>query len=29
MFRTEDRHQVFEQALQQLLDLKPSKVRDI
>ena len=27
MFRTRDRCQVFEQALQQLLDLKPSMVR--
>ena len=26
MFRTRDRHQVFERALQQLLDLNPSMV---
>ena len=26
MFRTADRHQIFEQALEQLLDLGPSMV---
>lgn len=27
MYRTSDRHQVFEQALQQLMNLNPSMVR--